>query len=380
MKLCLLVFIWFCTFLILSATGITGLNPLSLQATLQFSFFLLFYLLGSVLALTIPFKKNNNNMMMIQKKSNLNLLFIFLTIFLIYSIIIIINLHLINKIEIDSYRKAFFDGSRNNLKYFGGAFLFYLYYIMTLIVFSLIPFFVGTSKIKIQLLMFMCIVSYDLIYLSRTGIYYFLIAFICSAAIRNIKLKKILFLTLIVLLFSVIVSIYRDASKEIVKIINNTIINYHIAPLILFDKNIITEKNIFYDGFGYASLGIYNVIFKIVDPHIMESINELRAQMNIFYNLSNSENIYMPYNAYYTTLGLFYIDIGFIGCCIITLLSGLVLSLLIRKSKNSECYKIISIFFASLLIESLFSPITINIFAFVIIMFTLIYFLIRKKI
>lgn len=307
-------------------------------------------------------KKNKNSFDYLTK--------IFLYYFIFHSLFIIANVFFINNVDINIYRESFFDGSRRNLIFFGGWGLFYFYYLSTLFLLALVPFFAATRKLRIQILLFIAIILYDIVFLSRTGIYYFLLTTICAVIIRDLKLKFIILLITLIIMLSLGISYFRGDISNIFLLVKNAIINYHIAPYILFDKNIISESIINYNGIGLASLGIYNIFFYIFDNNIMESINNLRASLNVFYNLSNNSN-YIPYNSYYTSLGLVYIDFGLIGCIVVSYFSGLFLSYLSIKSRYSEKHKISCVFLSSLYLESLFSPITINIFSFVIIVFVL---------
>lgn len=356
----------------MSITSFTGLQSLSPISIISIALILLSYFFGSITGFLLPkIKKVTYKFPYYSHKNNFEYIIkIFLYYFIFHSLFIVINVFLINHIDINIYRQSFFDGSRKNLVFFGGWILFYFYYLSTLFLLALVPFFVATKKSHIQILLFIAIVLYDIIFLSRTGIYYFLLATICSIIIRDLKLKFIVLLITLIIIFSLSISYFRGDISNIFLLVKNAIINYHIAPYILLDKNIISENVISYNGTGLASLGIYNIFFYIFDNNIMENINNLRADLNIFYNLSNDGN-YIPYNAYYTSLGLVYIDFGLIGCIILSYFSGLFLAFLSIKSKYSEKYKISCIFVSTIFLESLFSPVTINIFSFVIIVFIL---------
>lgn len=55
--------------------------------------------------------------------------------------------------------------------------------------------------------------------------------------------------------------LHKDMKSDIIGTLFSSIINYHIAPFVLFDENIISNHLIKYNGAGLASLGIYNIIF-----------------------------------------------------------------------------------------------------------------------
>ncbi|HIE4215326.1 TPA: O-antigen polymerase [Proteus mirabilis] len=374
MKIVSFTIVWYLIFFLIAISGLTGLQTPSQIAITSIGLILSSYLIGSITGFLLPItKKNVNETKNYNKKRKNNFEYIvkiFLFYFISHSLFIIINVFLINKIDINNYRESFFDGSRKNLIFFGGWWLFYLYYLSTLFLLALVPFFVATKKISVQVLLFIAIILYDIVFLSRTGIYYFLLATICAVIIRELKLKLIILLVAVIIILSLTISYFRGDISNIFILIKNAIINYHIAPYILLDKNIISENTIRYNGLGLASLGIYNIFLYIFDNNVMENINNLRANLNVFYDLSSNDN-YIPYNAYYTSLGLIYIDFGLIGCVIISYFAGLFLSYLAIKSKKSEKYKILCVFISSLYLESLFSPITINIFSFVIVVFIL---------
>lgn len=372
MKIVCFTIAWYLVFFLIAMTGLTGLQILSSVTITNIAFILSSYFIGAMTGFLLPkTKKNTCNYYFYSKKNNFDYITkIFLSYFIFHSLFIITNVFFINHIDINTYRESFFDGSKRNLIFFGGWGLFYFYYLSTLFLLALVPFFVATKKLRIQILLFIAIILYDIVFLSRTGIYYFLLATICAILIRDLKLKIIALLIILIIILSLGISYFRGDISNLFILVKNAIINYHIAPYILFDKNIISENTINYNGLGLATLGIYNIFFYVFDNNIMENINDLRTNLNVFYNLSSNSD-FIPYNSYYTSLGLVYVDFGIIGCVIVSYFSGLFLSYLSIKSKCSEKYKISCIFLSSLYLESLFSPITINIFSFVIIVFIL---------
>ena len=66
----------------------------------------------------------------------------------------------------------------------------------------------------------------------------------------------------------------KGYESDIIGTLFSSIINYHIAPFVLFDENIISNHLIKYNGAGLASLVIYNIIFYPIDSSIMSSIND----------------------------------------------------------------------------------------------------------
>lgn len=373
MVLNFIILFWYLTFLIIAYSGISGLKPLSTESTLIFLSFLLFFFIGQLTSKIITNKKYTRNRYSFKHKNTDAIILLFLTFYLIYSLLVILNVYFIHDINIVSYRNAFFDGSKENLKYFGGWYIYYTHFLATVSVLAILPFYVGTKKIKIQIIILLCIISYDVIFLSRTGVYYFVIALLCGFIIRKVRLRKIIIPIGATIVLILIFSIYRESELDITQIIKNTIINYHTAPYILFNDNIIEHNNINYTGTGYASLGIYNFILYILDNNIIAQINDLKQQLGVFYNLSNDDHIYIPYNAYYTSLGLVYMDFGYIGCIIVSYFSGLTLSLVNLLSKSIKPIEPIAIFYSSICMLSLLSPITLNIFAFVIVVFIILF-------
>lgn len=374
MKIVCFTITWYLAFFLIAMTGFTGLQVLSPAAINSIAIILLSYFIGAMTSFLLPKTKKNTCTYIFYNKRNKNnfdyITKIFLFYFIFHSLFIITNVFFVNHIDINIYRESFFDGSKRNLVFFGGWGLFYFYYLSTLFLLALVPFFVATKKLRIQILLFIAIILYDIVFLSRTGIYYFLLATVCAVLIRDLKLKLIVLLIILIIILSLCISYFRGDISNIFILVKNAIINYHIAPYILLDKNIISENTIHYKGIGLATFGIYNIFLYVFDNNIMENINNLRTSLNVFYNLSSSSD-YIPYNSYYTSLGLVYIDFGIIGCIIVSYFSGLLLSYLSIKSKHSEKYKISCVLLSSLYLESLFSPITINIFSFVIVIFIL---------
>lgn len=373
MVLNFIILFWYLIFLIIAYSGISGLKPLSTESTLIFLSFLFFFFIGQITSKIIANKEYTKNRYSFKSKNIDTVILLFLILYLSYSLSVILNVYVIHDINIVSYRNSFFDGSKDNLKYFGGWYIYYAHFLATVSILAILPFYIGTKKIKIQLILLLCIVSYDVIFLSRTGVYYFVITLLCGFIIRKIKLRKVIIPIGTVILLILAFSIYRESELNITQIIKNTIINYHTAPYILFNDNIIEHNNIKYTGTGYASLGIYNLIFYIIDNNITIQINDLKQQLGVFYNLSNDDLIYIPYNAYYTSLGLVYIDFGYTGCIIISYFTGLTLSLINLLSKSIKPIEPIAIFYSTICMLSLLSPITLNIFAFVIVVFILLF-------
>ncbi|EEX2803324.1 TPA: oligosaccharide repeat unit polymerase, partial [Escherichia coli] len=190
-------------------------------------------------------------------------------------------------------------------------------------------------------------------------------------------IKKIIIVGMVALLFSLIMSYTRDMKSDIIGTLFSSIINYHIAPFVLFDENIISNHLIKYNGAGLASLGIYNIIFYPIDSSIMSSINDFRAQLNEFYDLG--VNRYLPYNAYYTSLGGVYIDSGLIGSMMVSFMTGFIIVGIEKSAFKSTKFLVSSVFFTTLCMESIFSPITLNIFAFTIIVYLVVLMVLKYE-
>ncbi|HFL9603588.1 TPA: O-antigen polymerase, partial [Escherichia coli] len=279
----MLVIAWYSIFLLISATGMTGLNKLSTEAILCYIAFLFCFFFGMMLGgVSLP-----NGMKMLQqeqkiKKRHASAIVLIYCFFIFYSLIALLNIYYFNKVDLSSYRQAFFDGSRDNVKYFYGVFGFYFYYLLSLLVFALVPYTIITNSKKTISLCFFALLLYDIIFLSRTGVYYFILSYIVSSILLKKGIKKIIIVGMVALLFSLIMSYTRDMKSDIIGTLFSSIINYHIAPFVLFDENIISNHLIKYNGAGLASLGIYNIIFYPIDSSIMSSINDFRAQLNEF--------------------------------------------------------------------------------------------------
>ena len=165
--------------------------------------------------------------------------------------------------------------------------------------------------------------------------------------------------------------------NDIVVTLFSSIINYHVAPFVLFDSNIISNPLIKYNGSGFATLGIYNIIFYHFDSSIMTSINELRPQFNEFYDLG--VNQYSPYNAYYASLGSIYIDSGVIGCAMVNFIVGCLIVAIEKNVFRSTKFLVSTVFVTTLCLESIFSPITLNIFSFTIIIYTVLLMVLKYE-
>ncbi|ENI4204285.1 oligosaccharide repeat unit polymerase [Salmonella enterica] len=370
MKGGLIVILWYSGFLFIAATGLTGLQELSSKSILMYIAFLFCFLLGMVLSgVSLYEPKKEMHQQILKRKHNLVIVSIFY-LFIIYCFLVALNIYFFNKVDLSSYRQAFFDGSRDNVKFFFGSFGFYFYYFLSLIIYALVPFVVIMNNKKVLFLCFLSLLLYDIIFLSRTGVYYYILSYIVAYIIQKKQLKKIIIFIVIALLFSFVISYARDMQSNIINSIFSSIINYHVAPFILLDNNIISKNVITYHGVGLASLGIYNIIFFPIDVTIMQTINDFRTQLNMFYDLGLKE--YLPYNAYYTSLGGVYIDSGFLGCMIVTFFFGFIIVAIEKKAYKSRKYLASTVFFTTLCLESIFAPITLNIFSFTIIIYLII--------
>lgn len=374
----MLVIAWYSIFLLISATGMTGLNKLSTEAILCYIAFLFCFFFGMMLGgVSLP-----NGMKMLQqeqkiKKRHASAIVLIYCFFIFYSLIALLNIYYFNKVDLSSYRQAFFDGSRDNVKYFYGVFGFYFYYLLSLLVFALVPYTIITNSKKTISLCFFALLLYDIIFLSRTGVYYFILSYIVSSILLKKGIKKIIIVGMVALLFSLIMSYTRDMKSDIIGTLFSSIINYHIAPFVLFDENIISNHLIKYNGAGLASLGIYNIIFYPIDSSIMSSINDFRAQLNEFYDLG--VNRYLPYNAYYTSLGGVYIDSGLIGSMMVSFMTGFIIVGIEKSAFKSTKFLVSSVFFTTLCMESIFSPIILNIFAFTIIVYLVVLMVLKYE-
>lgn len=110
----MLVIAWYSIFLLISATGMTGLNKLSTEAILCYIAFLFCFFFGMMLGgVSLP-----NGMKMLQqeqkiKKRHASAIVLIYCFFIFYSLIALLNIYYFNKVDLSSYRQAFFDGSRD---------------------------------------------------------------------------------------------------------------------------------------------------------------------------------------------------------------------------------------------------------------------------
>ncbi|MEQ9859651.1 oligosaccharide repeat unit polymerase [Pectobacterium cacticida] len=382
MRISFFIFFWYFTFFIIACLGFSNLVDLTTRSIFVFSSILFFYSMGVILAKISPHKKRylesllDDHDFSLEDKTEKKIdRFIFL--FFGYSVFIVMNIYFFNNFDLDEYRKAFFDGSRDNVKYFGGGFFFYFYYFLSLLLYAITPMVFLFSSRRKFIFLFFCFLLYDIVFLSRTGIYYFLLVYLCSNLVRGKSIIRVVLCGGGVLFIALLISFFRDSVDDIIVSISNSVLNYHIAPFILFDKNIISNQVIHYNGLGMASLGIYNIIMYPFEPDIMKSINDLREQISVFYDLGKF--LYQPYNAYYTSLSLIYIDFGLVGCLLLSFFSGFFLFYLYERSKYSKKYAASCVFFAVLLLESLFAPVVINIFSSVIVVYLLLIVFIKLK-
>lgn len=375
-----IVILWYMFFLLIALLGGTGLQSLSLVSFLYFLVILCFFLLGMIFS-NILIPKGNCSFLCQNKNLTKKCISTICTIyylFIAFSILVMLNVYIFNSIDISFYRNSFFDGSRGNIKYFFGSLGFYSYYLVSLFIYASVPFVITLSgERKIKFLCFLSLLFYDVVFLSRTGVYYYIISYMISCFILNRKMKGLIILCLIVLCLSLLMSHFRDAQENIISVLLSAILNYHIAPFLLFDMNIISKGVIHYDGFGMASLGIYNIILYPIEPSIMSSINDFRQQLNVFYDLGVKN--YYPYNAYYTSMGMVYIDGGILACIMVSFLSGSLIVLFERRSYRSNRFLASTVFFTALCLESIFSPVTLNIFAFTIIVYFLIMMVLKYE-
>ncbi|HCX4838783.1 TPA: oligosaccharide repeat unit polymerase, partial [Escherichia coli] len=105
--------------------------------------------------------------------------------------------------------------------------------------------------------------------------------------------------------------------------------------------------------------------------------NDFRAQLNEFYDLG--VNRYLPYNAYYTSLGGVYIDSGLIGSMMVSFMTGFIIVGIEKSAFKSTKFLVSSVFFTTLCMESIFSPITLNIFAFTIIVYLVVLMVLKYE-